>query len=475
MIYEAWRRAAEDGSRLAVVDGDRRLTAAELSRRCERLASVLATGVGLERGDRVLLLAPNCLETASALLAVARQGAVLVPVSAELRDPEVAHYVERFRPRAVLTLEALTDRWPGALGEIAPERIVRLDRMPEDVAPPPPREPVAGEAFLVSTSGTTGVPKVVAWTARGTLRTRLAVYERLGIGAGDRVLGVVPVQHAYGLGNSFVGPLVTGATVVLSDRFLPRRVLDLVERERITALIGSPFIFSAVADCVDDPARLASVRVWLSAGAKLPDSVRETYAGFGGIRFRELYGNTEVGSVAIQDADTEDRGFRVLETAALRIVDDEGRDLAPGAEGEVVVQTEGMADGYVGEAKRSPDSWYGDWWRTGDLGRLDPEGRLLLTGRMTRRLNIAGIKVDPVEVETVLRSIPGVEGARVKGVEGRRGVDSIHATVLVAEGVELSRQDVIAHCRDRLAEYKLPRTVDIVDSMPVDPLGKSRL
>ena len=457
MIHQRWCGIAEGNDDVALVEADRHVSFRELLEIEGDLASELQRR-GVEAGDAVLAQLPNGLEFAASFLATARLGAVLVPVNPKLLESEISHYHSRIAPRVALSVESFP----------------RERRRQEGVGRSARRDggPYEGEAVFLSTSGSTGLPKIVPRTHTGLLFTVSAVASVLGLRSKDRFLGVAPFHHAHGFVNSLVLSLLSGACLATVPRFVPRATIELVRRLEITAILASPFVFAAIAESLEDGSELPSLRVCVSGGAALPTGVRQGFLDKTGLHIRELYGCSEAGTIGIQ-REGEVCAFRPNPGVDVRIVDESGGSLAAGSVGEVAARSPTVTPGYVG-AGGAVDRFVDGYLLTGDFGYLDESGELILQGRKIAHLNVAGVKVDPVEIEKVLQEIPGVEQAYATAAPGPRGLEAIKAVIALRDGVEVSRRSILSYCRERLSEHKLPRLVEFVDRDSGDILGKAR-
>jgi long-chain acyl-CoA synthetase len=299
--------------------------------------------------------------------------------------------------------------------------------------------------------------------------------QALGLQPGRRFLGAVPFYHANGFSNCMLLPLANGATVVLMRRFTPGGLVDLLQREAIQVLIGSPAMFSLLVDHCPLSLGFSGIETCLSSGAPMPPELITLCESRLGLGVRQLYGSTETGTVSIQPAD--ERGGagdvgRPLPSVEVRIVHEDGRELPPGEIGEVLVKAPTAMRGYLGEPPFEPRAVPAGFVPTGDLGRLDERGHLVMAGRHRRVVNVSGIKVDPTEVENVLREIPEVRACRVLAANDHRHLEIVKAIIAVASGASLSRPQVVGHCRKHLAEYKIPRVIEFVEAIPADETGK---
>lgn len=468
---------------VAVVDGDRRVTYAELDRRVEEAADRLTTEATLGPGDRAIVSLPNGLEFVTGFLAVARLGAIAVPIRPDLRAPELVRYTETVRPRCVITSGRVDGEWrrvaegSGAMWIVyAEERSSAARFSPSRSGPVSPSDASADVLYL-STSGTTGRPKLVPRSHARLLAGVCNVARALDVAEADRFLAVVPFHHANGFSNCMLLPLMHGCTTVSLSRFRPRELALVVREEGITVLIGSPLIFAMLVEQGTGRDAFATVRVALSSGAPMHSGLVEDCVVELGLRVRQLYGSTETGTIAIEPHDAApavEAAGAPVPGVDIRVLDERGEDVPQGVVGEVLVRSPAMMPGYVGQGDGDPDTCHEGYLRTGDLGRVDDDGLLRLEGRKKAVLNVAGIQVDPVEIENVLASMPGIRAARVGSALDTRGLEIIEAEVQPEAGTDVARKDVVAFCRARLAEYKIPRVIRIVDRVRPDLSGKDR-
>jgi long-chain acyl-CoA synthetase len=468
MIYERLHAVVQShASRPAIIDESVSLTYQELIDRVDALAVTLARDVGVREAEIVLALLPNSAHFVVLLLAVARLGAILMPIDPALKDREVGQYLERFDVRAAVTSAAFRDERPEALAALAENQRFTIEALlgaGGEMTSIRAGGPFAGVLAALSTSGSSGTPKVAGRTHRGLLAGVRALSGALGVVAGDRVLGVAPFHHAHGLAGAVLFSLMSGGALVVMRRFHPRRLIEVVSEHRVSVFVGSPFIFSTVADCVIDRSAFSSVRTVISSGAAVPAPTAARFLEKTGATIREWYGTTETGGIAIDG--------KPLESVEVRIVDDRGAAVEPGATGEVLVRSDLMAAGYLGKEDGGRLPLRDGFYPTGDSGYIDGDGTLVLSGRRSRRLNIGGVKVDPVEIERVILDVPQVAQVAVSSVIGERGMEMIRARVVLRPHQELRREALIDHCRRQLAEHKVPRIIEVVATLHENIMGK---
>jgi long-chain acyl-CoA synthetase len=472
MVMELlYAHAEADPGPTALVHGDERLSRAELVDRVERTARGLAAR-GIGPGDAVALVLPNDPVFVAGLLAVTGLGAVAVPLSRQLMPDELEFAFRACRVRAVVADEQSAGRCKRALARIEePAQLLTaaaMTRLIERHAPArlAPRAP--GEPFVYQfSSGSTGRPKRVERT-HAQLRAEADSYD--WITSADGLFCAIPLFHTYGMGCCLLAAVRSGGALVLLEEPSPfalrrQRALELIERERPTVFPGVPFNFRLLADAPGH-ADLSSLRLCFSAGTALPRPAFDAFMARFGIPVRQLYGCTEAGTLTANLDGDPVATFESVGTPVgdVRVaVDDET--------GEVAVSSPAMTRGYSDLDEVNRDAFRGGWFRTGDLGRLDGAGRLYVTGRMKLLIEVAGHKVDPIEVEDVLAAHPGVREAVVVGVR-RSGEleESVKAVVVPSNGCR--EREVIEFCRERLASFKVPRVVEFRDEIPRSPLGK---
>jgi long-chain acyl-CoA synthetase len=345
-----------------------------------------------------------------------------------------------------------------------------------DVQPPVP-QPLDAPHAAAATSGSTGRPRLALRSARNLLAAVDGAVEALGLRAGMRELCVVPFHSTGGFDNCLLVPLLTGMTAVVQPSFNPAAFAGAAARERVEVLMGSPFTYEMLLASGAGRAAFASVKAAVSFGAPIAAGVVRRCADELGLSIRQLYGSTETGVIAIQSAATPfapGLAGHPIRTADVRVVDDDGAEVAAGATGRIVVRGPGVIAGYHDRDDGDAAIFRDGGFHSGDLGSLEPSGVLMLRGRSKAMINVSGIKIDPVEVEHAIKELPAVADCVVCGVVDEREREVVQATLVLREGQALTRREVIEHCRQRLAEYKLPRRIVFAAALQVDAAGKRR-
>ena len=471
----------------AVIVGDHTITFGELDQRSNRVAQALAAaGVGF--GDRVAFVERNGAEFFDVVFGLAKLGAVAVPVNWRLAAPEMRQIIDDAGATLVIVgadfaghLEAVEDGL--AAGVVV---IGEHDRWPSFdswVAGHPARDPgvVTGPddlVFLMYTSGTTGAPKGVM-LSNANYRCKCAgVAGPWRMDADAVTLAVMPLFHMAGSGWALAGLWHGGAVVVLRD-VDPAAILDSVARHGVTNLLLVPAVIARLLER-DDPALpdFADLRIVVYGASPISDDVLLRGIDRFGSVFAQVYGMTET-TGSVTQLDGADHVTHLLRSCGkpypwvqIRIVGPDGTDVAPGAVGEVWTRSAQNMLGYWNNPDATAATLHPDGWlRTGDAGYLD-DGYLYLHDRLKDMIVSGGENVYPAEVENVLMTQPGVADAAVIGVPDERWGEAVKAVIVASPGTELSAEDVIAYARTRLGGFKLPKSVDLVTSLPRNPSGK---
>jgi long-chain acyl-CoA synthetase len=484
------RHAALRPDAVALRHGERELAYRELDERSNRLAhALLAAGVGA--GTRVAYLDRSAPEVVELLFAASKIGAVLVPLNWRLAPPELAAVLADAHAPVLIAGPGYRGVAEDVLGRLSPgpNLVVVGDEYERWLAAHEPRDPGgrgdAGDVIVqMYTSGTTGVPKGVL-TTHANLAITAQTSLRWAFDERSVSLTPLPMFHIGGIGWAYCG-LWHGATTVLVGEFDPARVLDVLERQRVTNAVLVPTMLqmlTAVPGAADrDYSALRSIAY---GAAPITTPVLKASLRTFGCALFGLYGLTEStgGVVALEPDDHDPGGPRehLLRSAGrpypwveLTIADPaSGRALGPGAVGEVWLRGPNVTPGYFNRpaetaATLTPDGWL----RTGDGGYLDEDGYLFLTDRIKDMIVSGGENVYPVEVEEALAQHAGVAEVAVIGVPDVRWGEAVKALVVPRPGMRPAPEDLIAFARERLAGYKLPRSVDFVDELPRTPSGK---
>lgn len=487
-----WARVAPERAALLDADKGLRYSYGDLNRRADRLAHWLVRTAGVCRGDRICMLLRNRIEAVDLYLACGRIGAILAPLSYRLRPRELNDLLARLDPSLLVyedTFDDLTKQLvqPPSLG-----RTLRIgdgdpvyDRDLQGVDAPPMNGPCAmSETYLyIHTGGTTGTPKICIVPYRQMIWNSFDLMISGGGTLDARTLITFPLFHIGGW-NSLTPVLHGGGYAVITRQFDAGQVLDLISRERIRN-VGAveAMLRFIIAHPRFNEADLSSLESVTTAGAPCAEPVMKVFHDRG-ITITQAYGLTEAGPsnfiYSPVDAAPDEvwRHNRSIGTAMphcdYRIVDPETLNSVPAGEtGVLCMRSMHNFGGYLGEPERTSGAVLGDGWiYSGDLAREDEEGFVHIVGRADNMFISGGENVSPEEIEDVLMAWPEVDQAAVIAVEDERWGQVPVAAVVAGDAGEALRQRLLAHCREELAGYKVPRRVAFLDSLPVTGAGK---
>jgi long-chain acyl-CoA synthetase len=443
-----------------------------------RLAGSLRHRLGLGAGDRVGVCFTNSITFAEAYWAVLRAGGTVVPVNPAYTPPEVGHLLTD--SGAVL---ALADPALAATVQAADSQadVVALAPDEEHDADPIEAAPTGGDdlAVVCYTSGTTGRPKG-AMLSHGNFLENVTAFSDLPLlrfSNDDVLLGVLPFFHIFGLNVILNAAARHGSSVLAMDRFSPTASLDTMSRAGVTVAFGAPPVYAAwnaVSSDVVPP--LPALRAAISGADSLPVPVWQRFAERYGLEILEGYGLTEAAPVLTSSAASPAvRAGSVghpLPGIKIAVVDAVGQPQPEGQPGEVVARGPNVFSGYLGQAEASAAVLQDGWLHTGDLGAFDPDGFLTISGRLKEMIIVSGFNVYPREIEQALLTHPHVADAAVVGAPDPRTGERVRAFVVPAPDRAPSADELLGHCRERLARYKLPRDIELVEELPRLPSGK---
>ncbi len=496
--------AASFDDQLAVVDGETRLTYAELVDSARRFGAALVS-LGVQEGDRVAIWCFNSAHWIVAALGLWEAGATLVPINTRFKGGEAADILGRSRVRLLVTvtdflgtdyvellhssgaqLPALETvvvahgpartgalAWDTFVGRATEEGRREVGRRAAAVGPDDPSD-------IMFTSGTTGRAKGVVQTHGRTLCVSNDWREMTGLSTEDRYLMVNPYFHMFGLKSGILAGLAGGVTMYPLATFDVTTALETVERERITVLPGAPTIYQSLLDHPDiGRYDLSSLRLAVTGAADIPVKLIRRIRTE--LPFRTViggYGLTEGGTATATSPDDEDEVVahtvgRARPPFEVRTVDDHGDDVPIGEPGEVVVRSGSVMLHYLDDPEAtaevlSPDGWL----RTGDIGTLDEQGNLRIVGRAKDMFIVGGFNAYPAEIENLLLRHPDIQQVAVIGVPDARLGEVGMAFVIAGPGSVVTPEQIIGWARQEMANYKAPRSVVFVDELPYNATGK---
>ena len=479
------------GDKVAIRDAGGEVTYAALAANVNRAGNALS-GLGLAAGDRVLMVVKDCPMFFYLFWGAIKAGFVPVPLNTLLRSPDYRFVIENARAACIVWSPEFAGECEPALAEAShrPAHALpaegggssfaaRLAAAPDALEPAPTA--ADDPAFWLYTSGSTGTPKGGVHRHRDMVVTsQCYAVDTLGVGADDIHFSAAKLFFAYGLGNAMTFPLWTGGTaVLLGTRPTPETTFATIEAFRPTVYYGVPTLYAAQLQAFErESPDLTGVRLCVSAGEPLPAALCERWRAATGLDIVDGIGTTESlhifisnrpGAVVPGTSGTPVPGYEV------RLVDDDGRDVAPGETGNLLIRGRSLIAAYWADPARTAAAFDGAWMRTGDTYYVDEAGCYVCCGRSDDMLKVGGIWVSPVEIEARLIAHPAVMEAAVVGRADDDGLIKPEAWIVLAAGHAASEElgaMLVAHCKEALARYKYPRWLRYVDALPRTATGK---
>ena len=495
-IADALRRTAQRlPHKTGIVCGDTRWSYAEFDALVTRLAAGLAS-IGVAEGDKVAVLARNSHGFAALRFALARRGAVMVPINFMLKADEVAYILRHAGAKTLAT--------DSGLAELA-QAAAQLDTLVTQFIWLPsedPSSPVAGMhnmaqlatcqdalpelrmtstdvAQIVYTSGTESSPKGAMLTHDAVLWQYVSCVLDAEIAEADVALHALPLYHCAQL-DVFFGPAIyMGSTNIITSKPTPDNLLPMLEKFGITSFFAPPTVWIALLRSpLFDPAKLAQLAKGYYGASIMPVEVmKEIATRLPKVRLWNLYGQTEIAPLAtmlgpedqLRKPGSCGKAVRNVET---RVVDDQMRDVKVGEVGEIVHRSPHLMLGYFHDDERTQAAFEGDWFHSGDLATIDEEGYISVVDRKKDMIKTGGENVASREVEEMIYRLPQVSEVAVIGLPDAKWVEAVTAVIVVKAGQTLDEAAVIAHCTQHMAHFKAPKRVVFTDTLPKNPSGK---
>jgi long-chain acyl-CoA synthetase len=500
-------RAGLTPERVAITCAGRSLTYGQVDAAAAQIAAGLVA-LGIAPGDHVALSCPNVPWFPLAYFGILKAGAVVVPLNVLLKPREIAYHLKDSGARALLAFEG-TSELPMArmaragCDEAGSPRLVIMTLDPAAPAPVPGAETLgqlmhgqptvfetrrhrpSDTAVILYTSGTTGYPKGAELTHENMLLNAIASHQMLSTAGAaaeqDVALVTLPLFHSTAQTCQMNSGFYGGQRLVLLPRFDPAVVLKTIVEEGVGLWIGVPTMYwtllqHAAATGFDTAAVAARLRCCVSGGAPMPVDVLRRFEATFQVRVLEGYGLSETSPVvAFNQLERPSKpgtvGFPIF-GVDIRCVDDEGRPVARGERGEVVVRGPNVMKGYYNRPEATEEAMRHGWFHTGDIGILDSDGYLSIVDRKKDMILRGGFNVYPREIEEVLVTHPAVSMAAVIGVPDPRLGEEVKAFVVRRAGAALTEEELLAWCREQFAAYKYPRSIEFRDALPIGPTGK---
>jgi long-chain acyl-CoA synthetase len=447
----------------------------------------LVRGAGVGPGDRVGLMLPNVPYFPIVYYGILRAGGVVVPMNVMLKEREAGFYLSDSGAKVVFAWNEYAEVVRPAAAAAGTQVVLvepgRFDALLTEVILPGPHPDTEREAddtaVVLYTSGTTGSPKGAELTHGGLRENAAAVVEMLRLGdEGEVIFGGLPLFHSFGQTSCMNASVTAGATFTLLPRFDPGTALEILERDRVTVFEGVPTMYSAL---LHHPQRdafdLSPLRLCISGGAALPVEVLRQFEAAFGCAVLEGYGLTETSPVASFNQLGQPRKPGSIGTpipdVEMKVVDDAGNDVPQGEAGEIVIRGYNVMKGYWNRPDATAEAIDADgWFKTGDIARVDEDGYFFIVDRKKDLVIRGGYNVYPREIEDVVYEHPAVREAAVIGVPHADLGEEVAAVVALVDDADATPEEIRDYVKERVAAYKYPRHVWVVDELPKGPTGK---
>ncbi len=477
---------------------DRAYTNVEFNERVNQVAHALLD-LNVNEGDRVCVIMLNCTEFLEIFFAIAKIGAIMVPMNFRLAVPELTYIIKDAKPKVLIYTSDFSEKIAEIKsGDVNVPNYVRHGgnelkdnsdnsderRLAEFVSSFPADEPATqidvketDPLLIMYTSGTTGDPKGAMITHKNI--TFIAVHNLLGYGVNRSFKSLVtaPLFHIGALGAAALPVIYAGGSLVLKRFFNASEIIKLITNEKINYMFAVPVMYQMMVEAAEwESADFSHVKYFIAGGAPMPIQLIRAYQNEKGVGFAQWYGLTETGrlsSLPIEDTirkagSVGKEEFHVL----LRIVDKEKNDVAAGEVGEILVKGPNIFLGYLNKPEESEKAFHNGWFLTGDMARRDDDGFIFIVGRKVEMIISSGENIYPAEVERAIQTIDDIKEASVVGMADHSRGEVACAFVLLKKDANLTEDGLIENLVDKIAKFKMPRKVIFVDDFPRNTSGK---
>lgn len=435
---------------------------------------------GISKGDRVALLCQNSPEFIYAYFALASLGVAIVPLNLLFTLEEIMYIVNDSKVNGVIIHEKIFQKLKNPSNIPIPKVFVVneefFSKLPHSEEPPVVEESAENNlCTILYTSGTTGKPKGAMLSHKNLLANVDSIMKAIEITEKDNFLCVLPMFHSFAFTVCVLTPLYTGASITIQESFNPKETLSLVHNKRITVFAGVPAMFNFITQTADKK-ELDSVRIAVSGGAPLPVQILEAYESKYGMPLIEGYGLSEASpAVSFNPIHRERKKGSVgtpMPNIEVKIIDELRGELPVGEIGEIVIRGDNVMLGYLNLPAETAQTLREGWLYTGDIGYIDEDGYIFIVDRKKDLVIVGGLNVYPREIEETIYTFPGVSECAVIGKPDISRGEIVKAYIVPKEGVNIDKKALLRFLKERLAIYKLPKTVDFVTALPKTGPGK---
>jgi long-chain acyl-CoA synthetase len=470
--------------KIALIFEDKSYTYKQLDNLANRAANGLRS-LAILKGDRIALFLPNIPEFIISYLGILKIGAIAVSVNVMLKSAEVSYILNDCAAKAIVTTKLQSKEIQKAdlpelqhilIAEGQANKEISLLELMENAS----QEARAVEmdshapACILYTSGTTGFPKGATLSHGNIVSNIYSANHCYQISQNDRLLLFLPLFHCFGQNAILNSGLNACATIILHRQFDLAQILPIIETHHVTMFFGVPTVFIKMLNVDTSGYDITSVRYYFSAAAPMPVEVSLSWQNKYGFVIYEGYGLTETSPFASYNHRLKYKLSSIgspIDNVEMKIIDGEGNPVPIGELGEIVIKGPNVMLGYWNRPFETQEVIKNGWFYTGDIGRMDEEGFFYIVDRVKDMINVFGLKVYPTEVENVIYQHPAIAEVAIYGVLDS-GFEIVTANVVVKEEYQITEEQIIEFCSQKMAVYKVPRTVKFVDSIPKNPTGK---
>lgn len=491
-LKDLWQNSVQNQpEKEAIVADSSRITYQELNQQIKSFQIGLKK-LGVQKGENVGLLLPNCPEFIISYLGIACSGSTVVPINPTLTVEELTYILNDASVKTLITfqsleplLEVLTTKITDLKNIIVTPETTKLDWIPfsklleESDEKSLAEESISSEdvAAILYTSGTTGKPKGAMLTHKNLYSNAVSAYETLDCGKEDNFLVSLPLFHSFQATVGMLVPICGGCKMVIAKEFKPQYILELIDKENLTIFLGVPSMYLLLTRTPKEEVNPKSFfRLCVSGGAALPITIAEEFEKRFSLPVHEGYGLTEAAPVCAVNPIYEKPKIgsigKPLKGVQLKVLDEKGKEVPVGEVGELAVRGDNVMKGYLGLPEESEKTIRNNWLHTGDMAKQDDEGYFYIVDRKKEMIIVAGENVYPREIEEVLYQHPAVAENAVIGVADELRGEVPRAFIRLKEDQEATRKDILTFCRQRLASYKIPKTVRFIKEFPKNATGK---
>ncbi len=481
--YWLKKHASNSGDKIALVEGRKSLNYKELNQRINRLTWVLSNKLKLCKGDRVAVLAFNCIEFVELYFATARLGIILVPLNIRLSVRELEFMLTDSGSKVLFVDRELLEQG-NRLEESCTIKMITLNEEYEKLLASSKDLELTNENvrlednhLILYTSGTTGHPKGAVLTQANAFWNAINMQVAIGLTKNETTLTVLPLFHTGGIGLYMVPTLHQGGKVVIQRKFDPQETIELIEKENITAFFGVPAMFQALLESKSfSREKFSSIRNMMSGGAPLPTALIDRYKEKG-LQLLQGYGCTETspGILAMDEEAAWSKAGSVgkpLLYCSVAIFTEEGKEAKQGEIGEIWVKGGNVMQGYWQLPEATKEAFFEGWFKTGDLAKIDEDGYFFIAGRKKELIISGGENIYPAEVEDYLAGYLGVKEVAVLGILDEKWGEIPVAVIVPIAGKTIKKEDIQTYCQSGLARYKVPKQIFFYDEFPRNAAGK---